>query len=316
MAAPVSEFDRLPDNILLDILSYLSVKDRCISGRVCRRWRKILMDNTLWRHVNLLPYQLDLRKMWKFVRAHLSEQLKTLKIRGCPDPKTNEVKPPLSESMVEDLKGRCPSLYWLHIEPGNVTNLSSAALLPSSLTHLTLLKNTWQPRWLKDCGAALPNLIYLDLSETVRIDNQDVKDIAEFTKLQTLKLDGCYRLSEQGLQEIPKALTSLTSLSLSKCNTTDLVAHHIGRNLKELRELDLSYSKSLTSSSLPALAEGLTKLEYLNLDWCMHLTLHHIPGLAKSKSLRKLSLVAENFLWPDFEIEPYRAMMPDCELNV
>ena len=53
--------------------------------RVCRRWRRIVLDKSLWHHVDLLPYQLDLRKMWKLVRAHLSDRLQTLRIRGLWD---------------------------------------------------------------------------------------------------------------------------------------------------------------------------------------------------------------------------------------
>lgn len=316
METGTTHFDRVPDNIVLDILSYLSVKDRCVSGRVCRRWRKIVLDNSLWRHVNLLPYQVELRKLWKLVRAHLSDRLQTLRVRGVLDTKTHEVKPPLSESMLEEVCSRCPKLWWLHMEPGSITNITSATLLPSSLTHLTLRRCTWQPRWLSGCHGHFSQLVYLDLSDTVRVDNYDMKDVANFTSLRTLKLDNCYRLSEQGLKEIVQNLTQLTSLSLRGCNTSDLVIHHLSRHLTALEDLDLSGSKSLTESSLPGLVEGLPSLKCLKVDNCVNLTVKAFSALCCSTSLRTVSLVLKESGLTEESVRPWREKMPLCTIVI
>ena len=237
------------------------------------------------------------------------------KTKILPVAETREVKPPLSEPMLEELRGRCPALSWLHMEPGNVTNLPSATLLPGSLTHLTLRKSTWQPRWLKDCANHFTNLVYLDLTDTVRVDNHDMKDIAHFTKLHTLMLDNCYRLSEQGLQEIVKALTLLTSLSLRGCDTSDLVVHHIGRHLTALQYLDLSGSKSLTESCLPMLA-GLAELEQLILNECQNLTIKAFSVLCTSHNLRKVSLVLTESRISEDDIAPWQNEMPKCTILI
>ena len=50
--------------------------------RVCTRFRRITCDNSLWRHVDLLPYRLNVGKTWKVMRSHLSDCLLTFKIRG------------------------------------------------------------------------------------------------------------------------------------------------------------------------------------------------------------------------------------------
>ena len=177
--------------------------------------------------------------------------LRTLRIRGLRDTKTHEVKPPLSERMLEELRGRCPALSWLYT--WNLEMWPTCLVQPFCQGPWPTWPwgswSTWQPRWLKDCANHFTNLVYLDFTDTVRVDNHDMKDIAHFTKLHTLMLDNCYRLSEQeGLQEIVKALTLLTSLSLRGCDTSDLVVHHIGRHLTALQYLDLSGSKSLTES--------------------------------------------------------------------
>ena len=44
-----------------------------------------MQDKSLWREVNLLPYKVELRKLWKLVRAHLSDRLRILRVRGLLD---------------------------------------------------------------------------------------------------------------------------------------------------------------------------------------------------------------------------------------
>ncbi|KAL8558050.1 hypothetical protein ACOMHN_022943 [Nucella lapillus] len=316
MGKAAMHINRLPDNILLDILSYLSVKDRCVSGRVCRRWRKIVSDNSLWRHVDLLPYEVELRNLWKLVRAHLSDRLQILRVRGVLDPKTREVKPPLSESMMEEVCGRCPKLWWLHMEPGSITNFSSSVLLPSSLTHLTLRRCMWKPRWLEGCHLHFPQLVYLDLSDTVRVDNHDMEDVAKITNLHKLKLDNCYRLNEQGLQKIAQHLTQLTSLSLRGCDSSDLVVHHMSRHLTSLEDLDLSGSRLLTESSLAGLVEGLVSLKCLKVDSCIKLTVNAFSALCCSSSLRTVSLVLQDPGLSEDSVKPWREKMPLCTIVV
>uniref|UniRef100_A0A8C2MMQ1 F-box and leucine-rich repeat protein 12 n=1 Tax=Cricetulus griseus TaxID=10029 RepID=A0A8C2MMQ1_CRIGR len=46
----------LPDLVLLEIFSYLPVRDRIRISRVCHRWKRLVDDRWLWRHVDLTLY--------------------------------------------------------------------------------------------------------------------------------------------------------------------------------------------------------------------------------------------------------------------
>uniref|UniRef100_A0A452RWL7 F-box domain-containing protein n=1 Tax=Ursus americanus TaxID=9643 RepID=A0A452RWL7_URSAM len=46
----------LPDSVLLEIFSYLPVRDRIRISRVCHRWKRLVDDRWLWRHVDLTLY--------------------------------------------------------------------------------------------------------------------------------------------------------------------------------------------------------------------------------------------------------------------
>ncbi|XP_073778507.1 uncharacterized protein isoform X2 [Danio rerio] len=54
MAAVRSDsLEYFPENILIDILSYLSVQALVRNSRVCRRWQQLVKDQRLWRCVDL-----------------------------------------------------------------------------------------------------------------------------------------------------------------------------------------------------------------------------------------------------------------------
>ncbi|XP_018549258.1 uncharacterized protein LOC108895077 isoform X2 [Lates calcarifer] len=61
--------DYFPENILIDVLSFLSVRELVRAGRVCKRWKRLVKDQRLWRVVDLTA--------WKGV----------LELRGCELPR-------------------------------------------------------------------------------------------------------------------------------------------------------------------------------------------------------------------------------------
>lgn len=282
-----SNIEQLPDNIILEILSYLSVKDLCISGRVSRRWRRIARDNSLWRHVDLLPYRLVPQRIWKVIRTHLSECLLTLKIKGFVDTGLpNQKKHSLTNAMLQDIKERCPNIRELHLHGCN-TEILDVSLLPVSIKSLTIASSSWQPRWLKQ--ADLSNLVYLNLNESVRVDNFDLDDIIKCSNLKKLVLEKCYRISDPGFQKIATNLTNLEELDLSGTQCSDLALHHFSRHLVNLRTLVLKRCNNITNSGLFTLVTGLKKLECLDVTKCKQVSKTGITQCKdNSKSLKEI----------------------------
>ncbi|OWF41271.1 F-box/LRR-repeat protein 12-like [Mizuhopecten yessoensis] len=302
--------NHLPENILLEILSYLSVKDLCRTGSVCRSWRRVVRDNTLWRHVDLLPYRLNLQKMWKVIRAHFSECLLTMKVRGFVDSGgRKQKKPSLSDAMLRDLGERCPNICDLHLHMCKTDNIS-AGNLPGSLTRLVLHGCSWQPRWLKGNENNLKNIVDLDLSCCCRVDSFDMHDIGNWTRMKTLKLNGLYRLNEKGIKHVATSLPLLERLELSYTQCTELAVHHISRHLKNLRHLNMSNCSLLNDSAVETLSSGLQKLEYLDLKSNSRLT---ISGLSSLKACKRLSVLVFDFN-DDTEKQLLQAELPNCTI--
>ncbi|KAG6550115.1 hypothetical protein Mapa_008071 [Marchantia paleacea] len=79
--------------------------------------------------------------------------------------------------------------------------------------------------------------------------------------------------------------------NLRRCAVADVAIEALGRNLHELRVLDLTGCTLLTDESLLALASGCTRLEKLNLSGCTGITEVGLVALAgRCSSLRQLNL--------------------------
>ncbi|XP_063414567.1 F-box/LRR-repeat protein 12-like [Mytilus trossulus] len=280
----MANFDLLPDNIILEVLNYLPVKELCIAGSVCRRWRRITRDYTLWRHVDLTPYRLDLKKTWKVIRSHFSECLISLKLRGDFNMPIKD-KNPVSDAMLADLNERCPNIRHITLQNCKLQNLEMK--LPPSLTSIELYQCYWKPRWFKHLHTMVPNIKCLILEHTSRVDNHDLDDVCKITGLESLNLNACYRINEKGLEKIAKELINLQTLEIAHCNCTDLILHHISRHLTKLETLNIRNSK-VTDSGISTIVSGLSNLKHLNINKCDLLTTSGLECLKSLKSLKTL----------------------------
>ncbi|XP_050403790.1 F-box/LRR-repeat protein 12 [Patella vulgata] len=305
----MATFNTLPDNIILDILSYLPVKDLCLTGRVNRRCRRIVRDNTLWRHVDLTPYRLDMSKMWKVIRAHFSDVLISMKIRGfskSAGPKNKKYS--MSDAMLKDLSERCPNIKILHLYQCNTDNLDCQKL-PATLTTLAVRSSVWQPRWFKldsNKTALLPQLKSLNVSGSARVDNFDIEDLNQWSNLEELMLNECYRVGQNGLTSIAMNLTKLKYLELAGTTITELSMHHISRHLKLLEKLNLSRTAGLSDACLDEISSGLTQLRYLNISGCSEITSGGIKSLLLLKHLETLDLT--NIISSDTELKDIQSV--------
>ncbi|XP_005091874.1 F-box/LRR-repeat protein 12 [Aplysia californica] len=290
------KINQFPEALVLEILRYLPVKERCIAGRVCKRWRRIVSDNSLWRHVDLLQYRLDLPRMWKVLRAHFSPCLLTMKVKGFAHAASRKRKKmSVSDSMMKELSFRCPNLTVLHLHDCNTENLSFDSL-PCSITSLSITSSSWTPRWFKDKHDHLPSMHTLNLTSTIRLDRFDLEDIALMSGLKKLSLCGCYRVRGSDIEVVAKKLVNLESLNLSSTNIDDLGIHHITHNLVNLRELFLDSCEVISDASLASIGVCLTKLYMLDISHADKVTMEGLKALFRLDKLKFVTFVREKKL--------------------
>ncbi|KAJ8389257.1 hypothetical protein AAFF_G00121220 [Aldrovandia affinis] len=129
--------DYFPENILIDILSYLSIRELVRTGRVCKRWRRLVKDQRLWRAVDLTEWKgVTSRTLWVLLRQYLGCGLRCLSLRGLL--LSARAGAFLSESWLQALASRCPRLRRLSLLHADLRGLRSCLLLPRTLQVLEL----------------------------------------------------------------------------------------------------------------------------------------------------------------------------------
>ncbi|KAM7000060.1 F-box/LRR-repeat protein 12 [Tautogolabrus adspersus] len=129
--------DFFPENILIDVLSYLSVRELVRAGRVCKRWKRLVKDQRLWRLVDLTAWKgVTSRILWLLLRQYLGCGLRCLRLRGLLLSARGGTF--LSESWLKALSTKCPRLSKLYLLHADLRSLSSCQILPLSLRVLEL----------------------------------------------------------------------------------------------------------------------------------------------------------------------------------
>ncbi|MEE6505961.1 hypothetical protein FKM82_007418 [Ascaphus truei] len=303
----------LPDSVLLEVLSFLSVRDLIRSGRVCKRWKRLVMDKSLWRNVDLTPYKLNSKILWHLVRHWLGTGLQTLKIKGLL--RSMKKQEFLTPAVLQVLEKRYPSLENLHLEETSLRSLSYDCL-PSTLKTLELSHCEIPLVWFKGSPAksrSLPNLENLILNNVSSFSSHHLETICSQSVLKTLFLSGTYRVTDLGIQKAVNCLRGLEHLKLHGCNITDITLHLIGCHMKRLRTLSLTNFCSLTDAGLACLS-GVKTLEKLWLEYCFRLSPNSITEVCISlPALNYLNL--NGILFEGQGIDEIKKSLPNCRVT-
>jgi len=162
--------------------------------------------------------------------------------------------------------------------------------IPLSVCDLGITHSSWQHRWLKNKAQLLPQLTSLNLSYTVRIDRFDLQDIAQFTQLEVLNLDNCYRIQGGDFEIITKQLKLLESLSVNHIKIGDLGIHHIAHDLRKLKTFS-AHSCEMTDSMLSTVRVCLHDLISLDISYNAALSLNEIKNLSNLEKLMTLKVL-------------------------
>ncbi|CAH1776225.1 unnamed protein product [Owenia fusiformis] len=297
MAALVKTgFSELPENIILEIFRHLSIKQLCTVCRVSRSWRRVANDNSLWRHVNLLPYRLNLSKMWKVIRGHFSNILLSLHIRGFYDAAgTKWRKMSLSDAMLKELQERCSNIEELELTNSNIDALNFE-LLPPNLKKLVITRSGLPYGWFKciEEKNIIPNIEHIDLSYSIRLCDEDMKHICTRKTIQVLIIQNCYRITITGVEYI-STLPHLKILNIPGTGCCDLGLHKLGRSVgSQLIELRVDNCDKITSGGYETVIALFPALEKLSLCGAYRCTLspteESLLGLQKLKKLKTLDI--------------------------
>ncbi|XP_064618492.1 uncharacterized protein LOC135482435 isoform X2 [Lineus longissimus] len=263
----------LNDDTLLAIFSYLSVRDKIMIERVCKRWNSVLIRS--W----VAQDHLHLRNLVQQWFSGITDQnLKSLLVR-CPNLKSIDLSSKcrhLTDWSLEMIAQHCPKLMKLDLSGVAVTN-NSLKTLSTKCTSLQWIKlsrcfdagekGLW---WLfKNCG----DLTYVNLEEDSKVTGNCFHVMG--TKVKKLVLNRCGKLDDVAFEKLSKKCAyELEEMQISECNSvTDTGFKTFAEGLPNLKILHASAMYKVT-------AFGLSKLGQLkNLT---HLYLSHNTGVSDS----------------------------------
>uniref|UniRef100_A0A3B5KZM1 F-box only protein n=1 Tax=Xiphophorus couchianus TaxID=32473 RepID=A0A3B5KZM1_9TELE len=219
--------DYFPENILIDVLSYLSVRELVRAGRVCKRWKRLVKDQRLWRTVDLTAWKgVTSRILWFLLRQYLGCGLRCLRLRGLLLSARGGTF--LSESWLKALSTKCPRLSKLCLLHADLRSLPNCQILPRSLRVLELrgceLPRSFFNQSLPTSpgkGIASPSGIGVErlvLNNVPSFTDQHLQNLASWERLSRLELRDTFRVTANGLRSCAakEGLSGLEGLSRLK----------------------------------------------------------------------------------------------------
>ncbi|XP_030001653.1 F-box/LRR-repeat protein 12 [Sphaeramia orbicularis] len=249
----VCNLDYIPENILIDVLSYLGVRELVRAGRVCTRWRRLVKDQRLWRFVDLTVWKgVSSRILWILVRQYFGCGLRYLRLRGLLLSARGGTF--LSESWLKALSTKCPRLRKLYLLHTDLRDLPSCQLLPPSLQVLEL------------CGCELPPNFF---NQSLPASSAGPREGSDAASVGAKK---------QGRDHISKGSASATGITIERLilnNVPSFTDEHLQSltSWEKLTQLKLRDTFRVTANGLRSCAakdgvsgvEGLCRLKFLEL---------------------------------------------------
>ncbi|BFY99333.1 hypothetical protein BsWGS_02372 [Bradybaena similaris] len=298
-------FERISDEIILQIFHYLPrhMMNKC--ALVCRRWARIVCDRSLWKQLNIVGrtvkegvLKILLERGVEVLRLTRTEIMGNFSstVQGTPDP----CRSPLSEdrmyqlrlldmsmanvktSLLESMLQFCPRLCKISLENIPVTEqllLNLAFGSPHLETINLCMCEGVTSRGLEYIFENCTSLIHLNVAWTC-MSQENVKSLIKILPRQLLSLDisgNREKLSDEDVSTLCDRCPHLQELDLSdSTEITNLAADEIGSKLNELQAVSLSRCYNISPSA------------FLNLTNLPKLKAVNVFGLLRNTSLTML----------------------------
>uniref|UniRef100_A0A3B4FHT6 F-box and leucine rich repeat protein 12 n=1 Tax=Pundamilia nyererei TaxID=303518 RepID=A0A3B4FHT6_9CICH len=171
--------------------------------RVCKRWKRLVKDQRLWRNVDLTSWKgVTSRILWVLLRQYLGCGLRCLRLRGLLLSARGGTF--LSESWLKALSTKCPRLSKLYLLHADLRSLPSCQILPPSLQVLEL-RGCELPRAEPTSrkGAGSPSGIGIErlvLNNVPSFTDQHLQGLTSWERLCHLELRDTFRVTANGLR--------------------------------------------------------------------------------------------------------------------
>ena len=280
----------LPDELLLNILTFLPLTGKIACSMVCKQFHSVSCDSRLWKSIDLSSCQLN-ELMLTAIGERRPSEINLSRCQGV----TGEGL----QLLLTECGAGIAALHLLGCNKVDDTCLHPIAVLCPKLTTLDLSWSKISDRGVFTLASgAITNLHSLSLQGCQRLTDLSVEVVASRFGgiLRRLDLFGCFGLTPNAVQSIGKYVSQLRVLSLAQCPKIDdgaIIA--LAPKVVQLEELDMRGCKLITDASIRCLAAHCTCLEKLRLAKCS-ITSEALSVLANCRNLKFLDVMGCPFV--------------------
>ncbi|XP_033117055.1 S-phase kinase-associated protein 2-like isoform X2 [Anneissia japonica] len=295
-------FQSLTNEVILSVFQWLPLSSLLSCARVCKRWKMLAYDDSLWRQINLTRFH--------FPPGTLGKVLE----RGCTAVK-------LAQASVNGPLGHSESPKIQSLRRGTRKRRHSQQVTPSQLAieYLDLSICKIDDDLLYDLLTRCHKLRKLSL-ESCQVNKDVLSAIGNLSvnTLEDLNLCMCTGITQNAINQLLVCCKSLNSLNLAWCDLksascinsvvswssdtlknlnisgyrnhmTDDEVKLLVQNFPNLVDLDLSDS-SITKDSVHLIASFLKKLRHVSLSRCYGIEQYSLVKLGCLKDLQAIEV--------------------------
>ncbi|KAJ7319192.1 hypothetical protein OS493_036481 [Desmophyllum pertusum] len=258
---------QIPDSVILEVFRYLSKRELGVLAQVCRRWRRVAYDRSLWCVVNF-----DMNDFWPavdeetllmLIRTRLSS-VKALNLGGCT----------LTAKVAKELAKRCHqlrSLVFYGAEIESETGHEGIRDFPTGLELMDLRYSWGNFKFMRRLPRHFTQMRYVGLG----MDSSEslVPDVfAKMRNLRILDCTDCETLTDDALLKVSMNCPHLESICLNECkNYRGKFLHRVLSNCRSVSTLLIRFTK-ITDEALMAVNWEKTQVKELDLTGCYFVT--------------------------------------------
>lgn len=272
------QFQNLPDEIILKVMSNLTVEELIQWGQVSKRIRNISHDISLWQEVDLFEKKVST----DFVKMILSNECEYLSLSFCKLVGNLSLKKPsnlkgldltnclASTDVGEKLLASCNSLMTLILSEFSLTQkmVNSVCENGKELKYLTLDGARSKRKRLERLLDSCHSLEYLKLV-FFSISSKKIESLCFKNHLTLQKLDfsSCYGLNLESVKLIVDNCVEIKDLRLPDSQLSENSLHYLVNNLTtKIEMLSLKVQINLNDAHILDLVERCKNLSVLDLE--------------------------------------------------
>ncbi|VDK66686.1 unnamed protein product [Onchocerca ochengi] len=268
--------EKLPDKMLLAIFSYLSPYQVLIVGQVCKRWKEIAQNPSLWHLVSLRPsyggLQVTNQDYFLYLIGMRFTELRVIELA------TDLITP----NVLHELAARCPQLWSMTLgtyekiedEEEEVYETVNVHKLKQYIPNLRVV-NFWGVPFITDehvesISSNCAHLECLCINYCTKVTGSCLRLVLQRCKKLRSLLLAHATLDNEIMKSVEWEKTYIEELNICGTELSSDALISILTRLKYLIWLDASWLENMNDQVLEAWlsSDSIVNLHYLNLDTC------------------------------------------------